>query len=155
MLCPLNGNLGNFHYLAKDSTVDSHVYSVGLLSVFVKGLFLGPPFRNSTQLHVSVSNRSFSEFGGRMRLKVDIEHAMQSDDVTDTVSYAEVYETVKKEMEIPSKLLEHVGGRIVKRLFGDFPPIEDIELKLSKRNPPMGADIEAAGIEIHTSRQQQ
>lgn len=66
VLCPLNGNLGNFHYLAKDSTVDSHVYSVGLLSVFVKGLFLGPPFRNSTQLHVSVSNRSFSEFGGRM-----------------------------------------------------------------------------------------
>ena len=81
--------------------------------------------------------------------------AMQTDDVTDTVSYAEVYEAVKKEMEIPSKLLEHVGGRIVKRLFGDFPPIEDIELKLSKRNPPMGADIEAAGIEIHTSRQQQ
>ena len=55
MLCPLNGNLGNFHYLTKDSTVDSHVCSVGLLSVFVKGLFLGPPFRNSTQLHVSVS----------------------------------------------------------------------------------------------------
>ena len=96
-----------------------------------------------------------NEFVVSLRLKVDIEHAMQSDDVTDTVSYAEVYETVKKEMEIPSKLLEHVGGRIVKRLFGDFPPIEDIELKLSKRNPPMGADIEAAGIEIHTSRQQQ
>ena len=53
MLCPLNGNLGNFHYLTKDSTVDSHVCSVGLLSVFVKGLFLGPPFRNSTQLHVT------------------------------------------------------------------------------------------------------
>lgn len=96
-----------------------------------------------------------NEFVVSLRLKVDIGHAMQTDDVTDTVSYAEVYETVKKEMEIPSKLLEHVGGRIVKRLFGDFPPIEDIELKLSKRNPPMGADIEAAGIEIHTSRQQQ
>lgn len=96
-----------------------------------------------------------NEFVVSLRLKVDIGHAMQTDDVTDTVSYAEVYEAVKKEMEIPSKLLEHVGGRIVKRLFGDFPPIEDIELKLSKRNPPMGADIEAAGIEIHTSRQQQ
>ena len=87
-----------------------------------------------------------NEFVVSLRLKVDIGHAMQTDDVTDTVSYAEVYEAVKKEMEIPSKLLEHVGGRIVKRLFGDFPPIEDIELKLSKRNPPMGADIEAAAI---------
>lgn len=72
-----------------------------------------------------------NEFVVSLRLKVDIGHAMQTDDVTDTVSYAEVYEAVKKEMEIPSKLLEHVGGRIVKRLFGDFPPIEDIELKLS------------------------
>ena len=34
--------------------------------MFTGGQFLGPPFRNSTQLHVSVSNRSFSEFGGRM-----------------------------------------------------------------------------------------
>ena len=87
-----------------------------------------------------------NEFVVSLRLKVDIGHAMQTDDVTDTVSYAEVYEAVKKEMEIPSKLLEHVGGRIVKRLFGDFPPIEDIELKLSKRNPPMGADIETVAI---------
>ena len=63
-----------------------------------------------------------NEFVVSLRLKVDIGHAMQTDDVTDTVSYAEVYEAVKKEMEIPSKLLEHVGGRIVKRLFGDFPP---------------------------------
>ena len=36
---------------------------------------------------------------------------------------------------------------------GDFPQIENIELKLSKRNPPMGADIEAAGIEICISRE--
>lgn len=94
-----------------------------------------------------------NEFVVSLRLKVDVGHAMQTDDVTDTVSYAEVYEAVKKEMEIPSKLLEHVGGRIVKRLFGDFPQIENIELKLSKRNPPMGADIEAAGIEICISRE--
>ena len=53
-----------------------------------------------------------NEFVVSLRLKVDIGHAMQTDDVTDTVSYAEVYEAVKKEMEIPSKLLEHVGGRI-------------------------------------------
>ena len=85
-----------------------------------------------------------NEFTVSLRLQVNIAHAMQTDDVADTVSYADVY----------SKLLEHVGGgRIVKRLFGDFPQIENIELKLSKRNPPMGADIEAAGIEICISRE--
>ena len=85
-----------------------------------------------------------NEFTVSLRLQVNIAPAMQTDDVADTVSYADVYEAVKAEMKVPSKLLEHVGGRIVKRLFGDFPQIENIELKLSKRNPPMGADIEAA-----------
>lgn len=55
-------------------------------------------------------------------------------------------------MDIPSKLLEHVGKRIVKKLFKQFATIEDIDLFLSKRNPPMGADIESAGIELHCSR---
>ena len=62
--------------------------------------------------------------------------------------YADVHTAVKAEMDIPSKLLEHVCGRIINRLFRDFPQIEEITLKLAKRNPPMGADIEAAGVEI-------
>ena len=60
----------------------------------------------------------------------------------------DVHTAVKAEMDIPSKLLEHVCGRIINRLFHDFPQIEEITLKLAKRNPPMGADIEAAGVEI-------
>lgn len=93
-----------------------------------------------------------NEFTVNLRLKVDITRAMQTDDVADTVSYADVYESVKQEMEIPSKLLEHVGGRITSRLFHDFPQIEEVEMKLLKRNPPMGADIEAAGIELIARR---
>ena len=89
-----------------------------------------------------------NEFTVSLRLKVDISRAAKTDDVADTVSYAEVYEVVKAEMEVPSKLLEHVCGRIVSQLFRHFPQIENIELKLSKRNPPMGADIEAAGVEM-------
>ena len=68
-----------------------------------------------------------NEFTVSLRLQVNIAPAMQTDDVADTVSYADVYEAVKAEMEVPSKLLEHVGGRIVKRLFGDFPQIENID----------------------------
>lgn len=93
-----------------------------------------------------------NEFIVSLRLKTDITHAAETDDVSDTISYADIYQTVKEEMEIPSKLLEHVCGRIVKRLFSDYPTIEEIELKLSKRNPPMGADIAYAGVEIHNNR---
>ena len=89
-----------------------------------------------------------NEFIVNLRLKVSIERAMQTDDVADTVSYADVYEAVKAEMAIPSKLLEHVCGRIARHLFRDFPQIEEMELSLAKRNPPMGADIETAGVDL-------
>ena len=88
-----------------------------------------------------------------LRRKTDITRAIESDDVADTVNYAEIHQAVKEEMDIPSKLLEHVAGRIVLRLFNDFPTVECIDLKLSKRNPPMGADIETAGVEVHVERQ--
>jgi len=94
-----------------------------------------------------------NEFVVSLRLKTDIARAMESDDVADTVNYAEIHQAVKEEMDIPSKLLEHVAGRIVRRLFNDFTTIERIDLKLSKRNPPMGADIETAGVEVHIERQ--
>jgi len=87
-----------------------------------------------------------------LKLKVDISKAARTDEVTDTVNYAEVHQVIKNEMAIPSKLLEHVSGRIIQKLFDQFPCIEKIELRLSKRNPPMGADIESAGIELQCSR---
>ena len=87
-----------------------------------------------------------------LKLGVDISKAMQTDEVTDTVNYAEVYNVIKTEMDISSKLLEHVGKRIVKKLFEQFATIEEIDLFISKRNPPMGADIESAGIELPCSR---
>ncbi|WP_294473809.1 dihydroneopterin aldolase [uncultured Bacteroides sp.] len=93
-----------------------------------------------------------NEYIINLKLKVDISKAAQTDEVEDTVSYADVHDVIKNEMAIPSKLLEHVGRRIVEKLFDTFPTIEELEFQLSKRNPPMGADIDAAGIELYCSR---
>lgn len=94
-----------------------------------------------------------NEYIINLKLKVNISRAMQTDDVADTVNYAEIHEAVMAEMAISSKLLEHVCGRIVDKLFEKFPDIEEIELRLSKRNPPMGADIDVAGVELRCSRE--
>ena len=93
-----------------------------------------------------------NEFIINLRLKTDFGKATETDEVEDTVSYADIYAALKEEMELPSKLLEHVCGRIAQRLLTEFPAIEEIELRLSKRNPPMGADIDSAGVELHCSR---
>lgn len=84
-----------------------------------------------------------------LRIRCGIEDAMLSDEIGDTINYAEVSALVAQEMRIPSKLLEHVAGRIGKRLFQCFPQIEELELHIIKVNPPMGADCDGAGIEIH------
>lgn len=93
-----------------------------------------------------------NEFVLDLRLRMDWTCAIRSDDVNDTLSYAEAYEAVKDEMARPSRLLEHVAGRIARRLFQDFSSLEEIELRLVKRNPPMGADIEGAGVELRVQR---
>lgn len=93
-----------------------------------------------------------NEFTIDLRLKVDLATAAENDRLENTVSYADVFQTIKDEMKYSSKLLEHVAGRICNRLFQDFPLVDEIELKLLKRNPPMGADIREAGVEMKCQR---
>lgn len=88
-----------------------------------------------------------------IRIGYDISRAMQTDDVTDTLNYAEVFNVIKQEMAIPSKLIEHVCGRIANRLMEQYADITSIELCITKLNPPMGADCRGAGVEIHVTRE--
>lgn len=81
-------------------------------------------------------------------LDYDFSSAMQTDELQGTLNYAEVYQKVREEMVVPSKLLEHVAGRIAHRLFSDFPEIQKLQLSITKVNPPMGADSDGAGVEV-------
>ena len=47
------------------------------------------------------------------------------------------------------KLLEAAAGKIVKELCARYKRLESIDLKLVKRNPPMGADCDSTGVELH------
>ena len=83
-----------------------------------------------------------------LEVKYDFSKAMETDELAGTINYAELYELVKQEMEIPGKLLEHVAGRIGKRLFAEYPAIQEIQLAITKVNPPFGADCDGAGVEV-------
>ena len=89
------------------------------------------------------------DFVVTLRIGYPWQQAMTTDDVADTLDYAAIYTVVKNEMAQPSQLLEHVAGRIVKTLFRQFPTITSIDLWLTKMVPPMGADCEGAGVELH------
>ena len=78
----------------------------------------------------------------------DFTGAMETDELSATINYAELYEIIKEEMAMPSKLLEHVAGRIGKRLFSEYSAICQIQLAITKENPPFGADCDGAGVEV-------
>ena len=84
-----------------------------------------------------------------LRLGYPFAAAMESDVVDDTLNYADVFNLVSEVMKQPSKLLEAAAGKIVKELCARYKRLESIDLKLVKRNPPMGADCDSTGVELH------
>jgi dihydroneopterin aldolase len=87
-----------------------------------------------------------NEYIVNLRIGINLSKAAYSDRLEDTVSYADIYADMKKEMEIPSRLLENVAYRIIRRLKEKYKSIESIEIKLAKRNPPMGAKLDCAAV---------
>lgn len=93
-----------------------------------------------------------SYFEVSLEIETDFRLATITDELDCTISYADIHETVKAEMAIPSHLLEHVAGRISRRLYQTYPAIKAIRLELYKQNPPMGADCTRAGIRVCSVR---
>jgi dihydroneopterin aldolase len=83
-----------------------------------------------------------------LTLESNTDIAEKSDDLKDTVNYQEVYLLVKTEMEIKSKLLEHVGRRILNSVKERFPEVKTAELKISKMNPPLGGKIKNVSLKM-------
>ena len=84
--------------------------------------------------------------------KIDCTDSIMNDEIDSTVSYALVYDVVNEEMQIKSRLLEHVAGRILERLFATFTLISEIEITLTKETPPLGGDSLSSSVAIKASR---
>ena len=80
--------------------------------------------------------------------ETDTSQAEVSDNIGDTVSYLDVYQVVKREMLIPSNLLEHVARRIGEGIRIDFPSVTAVRVKVSKLNPPLGGQMESVSVEV-------
>jgi dihydroneopterin aldolase len=78
--------------------------------------------------------------------------AIKTDKLKDALNYQKAYEIVKKEVEIPSHLLEHVCGRILDSLFSLFAELDSATVKLSKLNPPMGGKMERVSVTLSRRR---
>jgi len=81
-------------------------------------------------------------------METNFKEATQTDDLSKTIDYVIVYDIVKKQMAIRSKLIEQVAQRIVDELKQTFPSLQHTEVRVTKINPPMNGDVEKVSVII-------
>ncbi|MBN1116321.1 MAG: dihydroneopterin aldolase [Bacteroidales bacterium] len=87
-----------------------------------------------------------------IEIEADINKSVISDELKSTINYAEVYELIKQEMNISSRLIEHLAGRILRAVFINFPLVSGVKVKVSKINPPLGADLKSVSVVLEERR---
>ena len=92
------------------------------------------------------------EYSVSLTVEADFEDAARTDDVADTINYAALYALVEREMGVPSRLLEHVAARIGGRTMEEFDRVTAVTVKVTKLNPPIGADCKGASVELKLTR---
>lgn len=86
-----------------------------------------------------------------LRCHVDFDRETSRDHLDDAVDYAAVYKLVEEIVTgEPVKLLETLAQRICERLFGAFPGIRRIQLKIAKPDAPI--DLISGQVGIETDR---
>lgn len=93
-----------------------------------------------------------SDYRVDVSVNADISKASVSDALSDTVDYVHINQIVKEEMNIPSKLLEHVVQRILTRIFRELKTVTNASVSVSKINPPIGGDVEMVTVRLRSKR---
>lgn len=78
----------------------------------------------------------------------DCSKAAGSDNIEDALNYQHLYDIVKREMALPSNLLESVAGRIIDALERSFPYVEQAQITIDKINPPLGGKVGASRVTL-------
>jgi len=84
-------------------------------------------------------------------LTTDFTSAALSDHLTQTVVYVDINRIVYEEMAIRSKLIEHVGQRISRRIYQELKAIEKLKVKITKLCPPINGDVQNVAIIIKSN----
>lgn len=89
-----------------------------------------------------------TKFRVDLYVEVNTEAAEYSDNLSETVNYQSVYQLVKAEMLIKSKLLEHLARRILDKIKLEFPQVDNATIKVQKLNPPLGGKIDFVSVQL-------
>jgi dihydroneopterin aldolase len=93
-----------------------------------------------------------SDYLVNLSVTANLERAANTDELRDTVDYVKLQSIVKDEMAIRSKLLEHVGQRIIDAIFIQLPLVDSVKVTVAKVNPPIGGDVAEVSVAMISQR---
>ena len=93
-----------------------------------------------------------SDYVVNLSVDVDLGTSSDTDNLKDTVDYVALHSIVKEEMSIRAKLLEKVADRILKRVLKEHIEVRLVHVKVAKRNPPIGGNVEEVAVERELHR---
>lgn len=79
-----------------------------------------------------------------VRVEGDFGEAERTDDLTHTVDYGRVAAIVREQMAVRSRLIEHVGRRILEALKSEWLGPYQWSVRLVKERPPVSGDVQEA-----------
>ncbi len=92
-------------------------------------------------------NVTGNQYRINVRLRIDAsDYDASKDDLSSTVSYADIYELLKKIMSVPSALLESVALRFGRTAVIKWPKVKGGEIEIIKTVPPIPEMIGEAGV---------
>ncbi len=81
-----------------------------------------------------------------LKIETDCSKPAETDNIKDAVNYQTAYKIIKNEMQKKSNLLENIAGRILDAVYSQMGIINNITVKVTKINPPMGGKIRSVSV---------
>lgn len=93
-----------------------------------------------------------SDYRIDLTVKANLKKSAETDHLSDTVDYVHLNKIVKEEMAVRTKLLETVANTILDRILFEIPIVDNVKVKVSKLNPPIGGNVEMVSIVMNRKR---
>lgn len=98
-------------------------------------------------------NKLGQRFVVDLELALDLTPAARSDDLAQTVNYADVHETVKRVVEgPPCRLIETLAHKIASEILATYTIINEATVAVTKPHPPLDIRFDGVTVEIRRRR---
>jgi dihydroneopterin aldolase len=102
---------------------------------------------------LEIEQRESQPFQVDVELVMNLQPAAVDDDLAKSVDYSVVFDATRQIVESTSfRLLEALAEAIAHELLVDFPPVQEVGIRVRKPQAPIDGTFDYAGVEIWRQR---